>query len=406
MCDFLSEFNSSGSEQEETWELDNFTQLTQPGDGSEEIYFQSLKFYSYTVLLPLIFMFGVVGNVLNIIIFTRSRYRHTLDDIEKSANAGLVALALSDMLFCLVGLPDPFLSSQSGSRLGGRFAMYYMTYKTPLMNVFLFSSTWLIVAISVERYIACCYPFHARWFIELPRTIAVDVSIYVLSVLINIPGFLKYRFISMPGGCTEDSDPILIKQFRPFYDSSFREGYMIAWSVLGAFIPLVFLTLCNIRLLIEVYRSRARYATEQHKYTTSKVTIILISIILMYLLLVCPSMLLQFFKNMITESSQKYYNRYRTAEVITNVSQAFNFAVNFVLYCAVSKQFRDNVKGHLCCLKDTSKTTQSETNNRYQLVGQQKKEKVTVKESLPDDSSPKTTTVTMDDTHANTVTKV
>ena len=45
-------------------------------------------YYCYDIILPIIFVFGVIGNVLNIIIFSKSRFRHSLDEVEKSATAG------------------------------------------------------------------------------------------------------------------------------------------------------------------------------------------------------------------------------------------------------------------------------------------------------------------------------
>lgn len=343
----------------------------------DELVYLNVKYYSYGVLLPIIFLFGVVGNILNIVIFTRSRYRHTLDDIEKSATAGLIALAISDLLFCCIALPEPFISSgtNGSDNILQIMAFYYKTYKIPLMNVFLFSSTWLIVAISSERFIAVCFPFQARWFIQLNRTISIDIAIYVLSVLFNLPGFLKYEVhsIKCPDGST-----LFIHLMRSFYAKhSFREGYQIAWTLFGAFIPLVFLTLCNIRLLVEVYRSRARYATERHKYTTSRVTIILVAIILMYLFMVCPSMLLGFFGHVLPHRGPEYYYRYQIAIIITNVTQGINFAINFILYCAVSKAFRDNLKIHMCWSNNSSMRTSNVESNRYHLVDVNTDTKVT-----------------------------
>ena len=232
-----------------------------------------------------------------------------------------------------------------------------------MMNVFLFSSTWLVVAISIERYIAVVYPFQARWFIQLKRTVMIDVMIYIFSILFNLPGFMKYRieYISCP-----DNQTVLTPRFTWLYQQRrFRESYQIFWSVLGAFIPLVILTLCNIRLLVEVYRSRARYATDRHRYTTSKVTIILIAIILMYLMLVCPSMLIGFFVTILP--THRAYWQYQMAVVLTNVTQGFNFAMNFILYCAVSKPFRDNLCLNLC-RKDNGKSMPNSVDNHYQLV--------------------------------------
>ncbi len=68
---------------------------------------------------------------------------------------GLIALAVSDLLFCMIGAPAAFLTLytvQPGSKTIIRILVFfYDTFKLPLLNVFLFSSTWLTVAISIER---------------------------------------------------------------------------------------------------------------------------------------------------------------------------------------------------------------------------------------------------------------
>jgi len=51
---------------------------------------------------PLICLFGIVGNVLNLVVLTRKRLQSHMDNIEKSSNMRFVALAVSDMIFCLV----------------------------------------------------------------------------------------------------------------------------------------------------------------------------------------------------------------------------------------------------------------------------------------------------------------
>ncbi len=55
---------------------------------AEESLYYSIKHYSYNILLPIIFIFGVLGNILNIVIFSKNRFRHSLDEVEKSATAG------------------------------------------------------------------------------------------------------------------------------------------------------------------------------------------------------------------------------------------------------------------------------------------------------------------------------
>jgi len=96
-----------------------------------------------------------------------------LQPLERSALVGLGALAVSDLLFCLVGLPSVWLKP-SGAALNdeapftAKLAFYYnRVYKVPLHNMFLFSSTWIAVAIAVERFIAIGSPIRARWILKV-----------------------------------------------------------------------------------------------------------------------------------------------------------------------------------------------------------------------------------------------
>jgi len=58
---------------------------------------------------PAVCLFGVVGNVLNLIVLTRRRLQHSMDGLERSVRLGLVALAVSDAIFCLLYLLATFL---------------------------------------------------------------------------------------------------------------------------------------------------------------------------------------------------------------------------------------------------------------------------------------------------------
>jgi len=61
------------------------------------------------VLVPAVCVFGVVGNALNLVVLTRRRLQHSMDGLERSVRLGLVALAVSDAVFCLLYLLATFL---------------------------------------------------------------------------------------------------------------------------------------------------------------------------------------------------------------------------------------------------------------------------------------------------------
>jgi hypothetical protein len=63
--------------------------------------FVVIEYVVNRIAAPLICTFGICGNLLNLIVLTRKRLQCSMDRMEKSAHVGLVALALSDLFFCL-----------------------------------------------------------------------------------------------------------------------------------------------------------------------------------------------------------------------------------------------------------------------------------------------------------------
>lgn len=61
------------------------------------------------VLGPAVCLFGVIGNALNLVVLTRRRLQHSMDGLERSVRLGLVALAVSDAVFCFLYLLATFL---------------------------------------------------------------------------------------------------------------------------------------------------------------------------------------------------------------------------------------------------------------------------------------------------------
>lgn len=336
----------------------------------EEVYRQ-IHYVSNFIVLPIIFILGIIGNIVNIIIFTRSRFRHALDEIEKSAATGLVALAVSDLSFCLVGLPAAFLPAihkTTGDAVLLVVTLYYDTFKSSILNLFAFSSTWLVVAVAMERYIAVIFPFQARWLIKVSRTVIMDIAIYALALVISIPGFTKYYIEAVY--CDNGTVRHFVL-FNPQF-SRIQHGYLITWAIFGTFLPIAMLIIFNIRLVTKIYKSRARCSNSSDvlQYSASKITTILIAIVVLHVVLVSPSMILSFLRILPAAMSEsgghQIYYRTSAATVVANVAQAINYAVNFLLYCALSRPFRDHLTLHTC--KRSPSRASTDTIHRYQLV--------------------------------------
>ena len=88
------------------------------------------------------------------------------------------------------------------------------------------------------------------------------------------------------------------------------------------------------------------YRANKPKESGHRITPTLIAIIVLFTLLVAPADLVNFAR---LTTDQLNYDVFEAANVITNFLLTINFAVNFVLYCVVSAQFRKTARDVLCC---------------------------------------------------------
>lgn len=331
----------------------------------------------YTFGLPTVCVIGFLGNVMNLLILTGRRVQHSLRAMERSANACLVALAVADLSFCLCAFPSTFLPEDMTFE-GKSFLAYYGCYCAGVINIFIMTSTWLTVVMSTERYLAICHPLKSRNLISLHRTRAVIVIVYLVSALFNVPVFWRYSMDPLPlpqqppsrPDLNASSPPVVRYIVRPIgTDELLDHAYRGLWSVLGNLIPLLLLVLCNVSLAREIHRSydlrrrmndnagrsleRRRRRSSLDQDASNRITVTLVSIVVLFFLLVAPSELVKQIAYLIGGDLTHNY-AYMTVEVVTNLMQTVNFSANFVLYCIVNPSFRKVMREMTSCVRRSS----------------------------------------------------
>ena len=290
----------------------------------------------FAVTVTVVCTFGIVGNILNLFILTRQQLLQYMDRMEKSANIGLVALALSDLMFCIAAIPAAYLTWMRCMTDQHKVVwLYVRVYSISVINMFFMISTWLVVAMAISRYIAVCHPLRARETISVTKTRLTTVVIYILSALMTGPHFAQN--IIKKG----DNDVyVFVKWGKVGYyqlERAIAVYVRWVWPVFSDFIPFVILAYCNACLIWKIRHSdrmRRQHCPGQRVPESShRVTLTLIIIIIMHFILVSPAEIM------------KYANPYQhlttlIATLVANVLQTFNFAANFILYISVSRRFR------------------------------------------------------------------
>ncbi|KAM3871486.1 growth hormone secretagogue receptor a [Diretmus argenteus] len=160
---------------------------TQNATWNGDFVLHPLNYYSIplltaiTIACTLLFLVGVVGNVMTILVV--SKYR----DMRTTTNLYLCSMAVSDLLIFLCMPPDlyrmwryrPWRFGDALCKLF-QFVSESCTYSTILS----------ITALSVERYLAICFPLRAKALVTKRRVRALILLLWVVSLLCAGPVFV------------------------------------------------------------------------------------------------------------------------------------------------------------------------------------------------------------------------
>lgn len=388
---------------------------------SEAIMEQQFHHLFMEIGVPTVCAFGLVGNVLNLMVLTREKIHCTLTKMEKSAHIGLIALAVSDFMFCFLALMFTILPLE-GVYNESSSVLYYHWLGPNFITIFIVTSTWLIVVMAAERYLAVCHPFKARKFISLKRTRITILLVYSVCVMLTLPLF--FENVIMETKCFNNTFLYKIERRVEFGDEILPIRRMI-WAVLFDFIPSAALLYFNVCLIWKIHKAKkmrremapgqnvgmviyrhgrdntttmvnsdrdytqlqsmapnkSNTDTQQnnclpYNITTvnktphkahftcrisntklkkrhsesalNSVTATLVAVVVLFLILVSPSEVLKFTYSKLNDGKAGPNHTGKMITYVTNFMQALNFSINFVLYCAVNKSFRDTLASLFC----------------------------------------------------------
>ena len=286
---------------------------------------EELIHYMYMIIYPVIFITGLIGNLLSALLFSVTELSQT------SCATYFLLLSVFDSLALIGGLHHCLT-------IGYHVQVPNASY-CRARNFLLYTSmdmaSWMVVAISVDRFCKVKFPLQARIYCTQRLTIMVSCILTLIFILKNI--HLSTVFIGdFSTDAADNCDP---NPAYPKYVSFFKNFWPWIDLVTFTLLPFIIITYCNSFIIYNHYERRLKFGFR--KIDRSLVKFLLISSI---------SFIICNFPIAITIVIYPYISaNYDEKKQYSNVAFVFDLlrlpsygslALNFYLYYYSSSLFR------------------------------------------------------------------
>ncbi|XP_049885852.1 neuromedin-U receptor 1 [Pectinophora gossypiella] len=287
---------------------------------------------------PLLIALGTIGNLVSVFVFYSSKLR------LQSTSQYLSALAISDTIFLFQLLP-PWLNAVQLTDLFNRKGFcqifVYVTYVTCCL------SAWLVVAFTVERFVAVLYPLQRNAICTVTRARHIICSIVIAALLLNVP---VLRFAkATKHDCSIDYD---------YMDYAAR--FNLVDTIVTFSAPLIVIIIMNTWIMIGVYRlERARHQLMKAEQpqplagqrgrparllgcppSQQRVTRMLLIVSSVFVVLNMPAYTMRMLAYAYDMTSGENSGRWAALQQVATMFFDTNFGINFILYCLSGQNFR------------------------------------------------------------------
>jgi hypothetical protein len=304
----------------------------------EESYYEFFKIAQEITgiyIFPFICIFGIIGNVFNVIVYKNSD--------KRSANLYLITLSLSDVVkllndfaYFLVNLISK-LDISLGERIFNKIYFYshYIFVFTAL------NTSWLTCAIALERYISICTNRSGksrRFFSNYFHSLLISLFIFIVSALFAAPSPFFLELVVEQDNLN-NMTTVKLKDSK-LAKSSFKTVYRYFNALVRAILPLFLLIILNYQILKVIYKNKINKHIKKKQKSKSSVTMMLATIVLVFIICIFPDAIMTMMQ--LGYANENYL--VRGIREITDLLLAINSASTFLICFSFSIQYRTKFK--------------------------------------------------------------
>ncbi|KAK3094800.1 hypothetical protein FSP39_006374 [Pinctada imbricata] len=300
-------------------------------------------------------LFGITSNFANIVVLTRK-------NMITSTNIILTWLAVADTLKMTDYLPfvthfyiqrdpeikstDYFFASQSKSW------MYYLMFHASFAIVCHTIAIWLTISLAIFRFLYIWYPTRGNMWCSPRRAKIVIFTVYIAVAIICSPNYAMNNFEEF----TKNNSVVLYRYIKSksFDNTTFDHLNYYIQSILVKIVPCFMLTILTFLLIYAMHKAylrrralksegRTEDANIHHEH--NRTTGMLLAVVVLFLITELPQGILTLLMTINPLIENDVYNPLGD---MLDIVALCNNGVNFILYCSMSKQFRDTFVSIFC----------------------------------------------------------
>lgn len=285
---------------------------------------------------PVLLAIGLVGNILSLVVFQDDGLR------SKISTLYLRAMSVADFGALIFGLLPMWMIHQFNYDITIQHDVSCMIRNFAFYS-FADISIWLICALNFDRLIAVRMPHQTKRICTHGRTCIIIGFIGFLACLKNFTVLITRQVVTFDNSTVKCTDS---GEVNVYYNEYIRPWLVI---ILVKVFPFVFICFCNFMIIKHVNKMKKELATmiqtvswRKHvsKYKLTSMTVMCLTISLVFLVLTFPSALLLVGRPYWIDSCSGY----SVAKAIGSLCQYTNNSINFVLYCMFGSDFRQGLR--------------------------------------------------------------
>lgn len=302
-------------------------------------------------------VFGIIANIANIVVLNKKHMR-------TSTNVILMWLAVADLCTMSEYVPfalrfyifkDPDLEFLENKSYGW---MCYLLFHADFSLTMHSMSIWLTIMLAIFRFLYVFLPNKGKIYCSIKHAQIIIITVYISAVLLCIPNYISNYWSQSVRNINNANVTVYTFSQRKDEDESFLIVFDLNYWIQSMFIKLIpcfLLTILTILLITALHKAHKRHVTlksqgmrksdvEKHN-EHFRTTAMLLAVVILFLITELPQGILTLLMIFMDALHAELYNPLGD---ILDIVALLNNAINFVLYCSMSQQFRNTFVATFC----------------------------------------------------------